>query len=160
MNPPGPDQVGYAFALPRLVARLAGREARRAELSRWEAYGFGILVFGMSCIFAARLVLPFVRPGILQGLFLLLVPFAVWIAFLPLYFVNAQAAAVLRRVGLYAAPTNNPFQHFVIMSLTSGIALLFLRDHCDWIKSLGVFWFGLLFCNLLAIVILKFRHEP
>ncbi len=160
MNATATGHVGYAFALPRLVARLAGREARRAELCRWEAYGFGILVFGMSCVFAARLLLPFVRPGLLQGLVLLLVPFAVWLAFLPLYFVNARVAALLRRLGLYSAPTNNSLQHFAFMALTSGIALLFLRDECDWIKSLGVFWLGLLFCNLLAIVILKFRHEP
>lgn len=154
------DQVGYAFALPRLVARLAGGTARRAELSRWEAYGFGILVFGLSCVFAGRLLFHFVRPGLFQGLFLLLVPFAGWIAYLPLYFVNARVAALLRRLGLYSGPTNNSLQHFSFMTLTSGIALVFLRDECDWIKSLGVFWLGLLFCNLLAIVILKLRHEP
>lgn len=160
MNPPGPDQLGYAFALPRLLARLAGRQVRRAQLSRWEAFGFGILVFGMSWFFLARLVLPFVRPRFLLGLVLLLLPFALWVAFLLLYFVNAQVVALLRRFGLYTAPTNNPFQHFVIMTLTSGIALLFWRDDGGWIHSLGAFWLGLLFCNLLAIAILKFRHEP
>ena len=36
-----PRPIGYAFALPRLVARLAGREVRRAEFSRGEAYGAG-----------------------------------------------------------------------------------------------------------------------
>ena len=160
MNTAGPDQIGYAFALPRLLARLAGRAPRKAELSRWEAYGFGILVFGMSCVFAGRLLFPFVRPGLLQGLFLLLVPFAVWIAYLPLYFVNARVAALLRRLGLYTAPTNNSLQHFAFMALTSGIALFFLRDECAWIKSLGGFWLGLLACNLLALLILKFQHEP
>ena len=152
--------LGYAFALPRLLARLAGRAPRKAELSRWEAYGFGILVFGMSCVCASRLLFPFVRLGLLQGLFLLLVPFAVWLAYLPLYFVNARVAALLRRLGLYSGPTNNSLQHVAFMTLTSGIALFFLRDECAWIKSLGVFWLGLLFCNLLALVILKFRHEP
>ena len=47
-------EIGYAFALPRLIARLGGRHARRAEFSRWEAYGLGILVFGISCVFVAR----------------------------------------------------------------------------------------------------------
>ena len=152
--------LGYAFALPRLVARLGGRHPRRAEFSRWEAYGLGILVFGISCVFVARLVLPLVRPGLLQGLALVLLPFAVWIGYLLLYFVNAQIVVPLRALRLYSAPTNNPFQHFVIMSGTTWLALLLLRDECDWLKSLGLFWLGLLFCNLLAIVILKLRHEP
>ncbi len=160
MNAPATAHVGYAFALSRLVARLAGREARRAELCRWEAYGLGILVFGMSCVGAARLVLPLVRPGLLQGLVLLLLPFAVWLVFLPLYFINARLAALLRRLGLHTGPTNNPVQHFVFMTLTTVLALIFLRDECDWIKALGIFWLALLACNLLAIVILKFRHEP
>ncbi len=156
----GGRERGYAFALPRLIARLAGRPARRAEFSRWEAYGLGILVFGISCVFAGRMILPLVRPGVLQGLVLFLLPFAVWIAYLLLYFVNARIVALLRKLGLYAAPTNNPFQHSVIMAGTTLFALLFLRDECNGVKSLGVFWLGLLSCNLLAIVILKLRHEP
>jgi hypothetical protein len=154
------SDLGYAFALPRFLARLAGRPVRQAEFSRWEAYGLGILVFGISCVFVARLILPLVRPGIWQALFLFLLPPAMWMAYLLLYFINAQVVALLRRRGFYSAPTNNPFQHFVIMSLTTWLALLFLRDGCDWVKSLGVLWLGLLFCNLLATVILKLRHEP
>jgi hypothetical protein len=159
MKEEGSD-LGYAFALPRLVARLAGRRVRRAEFSRWEAYGFGILVFGISCVFAARLILPFVRPGIWQALFLFFLPPAMWVAYLLLYFINARIVALLRRLGFYSAPTNNPFQHFVIMSLTTMLALLFLQDASTWLKSLGALWLALLFCNLLAIVILKLRHEP
>lgn len=159
MKAPATRQLGYAFALPRLVARLAGREARRAEFSRWEAYGFGILVFGMSCVFAGRLLSRFVRPGFLPGLMLFLLPFAVWIAYLLLYFVNARIATLLRRLRLYAAPTNNPFQHFVIMSGTTLLALLFLGDECVWVKSLGIFWLGLVGTNLVSIFILRVRRQ-
>ena len=160
MSDPGPDQLGYAFALPRLVARLIGRRPRRAEFSRWEAYGLGILVFAMSSIFAARLVLVLVRPDALRVVALLFLPFGVWIAFLLLYFVNAQLAAVLRRLRLYRAPTNNPFQHFVIMVWTTSLALLFLRQGSAFLNSLGDFWIALLCFNLCAIVILRFCDEP
>lgn len=153
------SELGYAFALPRLVARLAGRRARRAELSRWEAYGLGILVFGISCVFAARFILPVVRPGLPQALVLVLLPFAIWIGYLLLYFVNARIVALLRTLGLYTAPTNKPFQHFVIMSGTTLLAARFLQDECAWLKSLGVFWLGLLALNLLSLFVLKFRHE-
>ena len=159
MNEPATTQIGYAFALPRLVARIAGRKVRRAEFSAGEAYGLGILVFGMSCVLVARLLFPFVRPVVLQGFFLCLLPFAVWVAFLLLYYLNFLVISVLRRLGFYSAITNNPFQHTVIMSLITGIACSFLRDECDWVKSLGVFWLGLLSFNLLAILVEKLRHE-
>ena len=132
---------------------------RRAEFSGGEAYGLGILVFGMSCVFAARLLLPFVRPAVLQALVVFLLPFAIWMAFLFLYYVNSLAVAALRRLGLYSAITNNPFQHVVIMSLTTVIALHFLRDECDWVRSLGVFWLALLGANLLSILILRILRE-
>jgi hypothetical protein len=153
-------ELGYAFALPRLIARLAGRRARRAELSRYEAYGLGILVFGISCVFAARIILPVVRLEVLQGLVLVLLPFAIWIAYLLLYFLNAQIVSLLRTLGLYSAPTNNPFQHIVIMSGTTLLAGLLLQDECAWLKSLGIFWLVLLALNLLSIAVLKLLHEP
>ncbi|MDQ3199606.1 MAG: hypothetical protein M3Q46_10580 [Verrucomicrobiota bacterium] len=159
MNAPGPNQIGYAFALPRLVARLAGRQVRRAELSRWEAYGTGILVFAIPCVFAARLFLPLVRHLALQLLFVVLLPFAVWIAFLLVYFINARIAALLRRLGLFSAPTNNPLQHVVIISMVTLLAALLLRDPSDWINSLGALWLGLIGLNLLSLLCLKFRHE-
>jgi hypothetical protein len=153
-------ELGYAFALPRLIARLAGRRARRAELSRYEAYGLGILVFGISCVFAARIILPVVRLEVLQGLVLVLLPFAIWIAYLLLYFLNAQIVSLLRTLGLYTAPTNNPFQHIVIMSGTTLLAGLLLQDECAWLTSLGIFWLVLLALNLLSIAVLKLLHEP
>ena len=159
MNDPAARQMGYAFALPRLIARLVGRKVRRAEFSRGEAYALGILVFGMSCVFAARALLPVVRPGALWALVLFLIPFAIWVAFLILYYFNFLLVAGLRRLRLYSAITNNPFQHFVIMVLTSAIALHFLGDECLAVKSLGIFWFGLLSGNLFSIVVEKLLYE-
>ncbi len=159
MNDPAPNQIGYAFALPRLAARLIGRKPRRAEFSAWEAYGVGILVFGISCVAATRALLPLVRPAALQGLVLFLVPVVMWVAFLFLYYVNALIVAGLRRLGLYSARTNNPFQHAVIMTMTTLLALHFLRDECAWVRSLGVLWLGLLSLNLLALLFEKVRHE-
>ncbi len=151
-----PPDLGYAFALPRLAARLAGRKVRRAELSQWEAHGLGLLVFGINCFFAAHALLPFVRPLLLQFVALFLLPFAVWIAFLLLYYVNALVVALLRRLGLYSDVRNYPFQHVVIVTLTTLFALLLVRNGNVWLRSLGVFWLALLSANLLSIGILKF----
>lgn len=160
MSDSGRREIGFAFALPRLVARVGGRRnVRRAELSRVEAYGVGLLVFGIACVCAARSLLPFVRPMALQLLFVLLLPFAVWIAFLLLYFVNWLIVAFLRRLDLYSGRTNNSFQHFVIISLITFLALRLAQDESGWMKSLGVFWLALVGLNLLALLVLKVRHE-
>lgn len=155
MNDPAPGQIGYAFALPRVAARLVGRKVRRAEFSRWEAYGLGIFVFGLSCVFTAREILPLVRQGVLRVLLLVLLPFAILLAYLILYYLNSLVVAALRRLRLYFARANNPFQHFVIMSLTTLIALHFLGDECVWMKSLGIFWLTLLGLNFLSILVEK-----
>ena len=153
-------QIGYAFALPRLVSRLTGRKARRAEFSSAEAYGLGILVFGISCVFVARALLPIVRPLALYLVVLFVLPFAIWVAFLLLYYLNSLVIAPLRKLGFYSAVTNNPCQHIVIVLLTTGIALHFLRAESLWVKSLGLFWFGLLCLNILSIFVEKLLDEP
>ena len=150
---------GYAFSLPLLLARLSGEPVRRAELCRWEAYGFGALVFGLACLFIGQILLPFVRPGFLRLLAIALLPFATWIAFLLLYYVNALTAGALRRLGLYRAPTNNSWQHIIIMTLTTLFALWLARQESTFLCSLGWLWLGLLGLNLLALSILKLRHE-
>ncbi len=152
-------EVGYAFALPRLVARLAGRKARQAEFSGAEAYSLGALVFAISCVFVARALLPLVGPLALQLLVLFFLPFAIWGAYLLLYYVNSLLIAPFRKLKLYTAVTNNPFQHVVIMSLTTVLALTLARADTAWMRSLGVFWLVILSLNILAIFVEKRLDE-
>jgi hypothetical protein len=91
--------------------------------------------------------------------FLILLPVGIWVAFLILYYLVSLVIALCRRLGLYAAVTNNPFQHVAIISLTTLLSLLLLRDECAWGKSLGILWLGLLGLNLLAVVWLSLVRE-
>lgn len=150
MKPMSAGVRGYAFALPRAFARLRGEPVKRAELSRWEAYGLGILVFGIGCLFFARCLGLFVRPNLFSILALLLLPFVVWIVYLLQVYLVALLIRIFRRLGLYRSPTNNPFQHFVVMLLTTLEALYFLAQNSFWLRSLGGFWLALLASNLLA----------
>ncbi|MGH8093666.1 MAG: hypothetical protein ACREIF_09365 [Chthoniobacterales bacterium] len=152
-------QTGYVFALPRLVARLAGGEVRRAEFSAAEAYGLAVLVFGISCVFVGRTLLPLVRPLVSQALVLFLLPFAIWAAYLLLYYLNSLVIAFLRKLRLYPVKANRPFQHVVITSLTTLLALLLVRDETGWMRSLGIFWLGLLLLNILSIFLEKLFDE-
>jgi hypothetical protein len=151
---------GYAFALPRVIVGLIGRKPRRAEWSGAEAYGFGVLVFGIACVFCARNLLFVVRHSFWRGLILVALPFATWMAFLTLYYLNALVIALLRKLHLYSGKTNDRFQHVVIMLLTSLLALHFLRDPAGWLGSLGVFWFLLLGTNIFCIAFERLLDEP
>ncbi len=144
------NRRGYLFALPRLLARLAGYEVHRAELNAWEVYSFGVFVFAMACIVAGWAIWPFVWPG-----FFILLPMAVWVAFLLLFYVNFLLAQLLRRLGLYTAVTNNPLQHFLIMTLMTLLAAWLILAGNAWVRSLGIFWVGLVALNWIAAVLLK-----
>jgi hypothetical protein len=141
-------ESGYWFALPRLCARLAGQKVRRAEWSRWEAYGLGWLVFGIGCVFLGHALFAVVRPWPWRALCVLLTPLAIWIACLLLYLVNWLLASLLRRLGLYSSRTNNPLQSFILIALVTLLAALLVRDETGWLRSLGIFWLALVGLNL------------
>jgi hypothetical protein len=145
-------ELGYGFALPRLLVRLAGKRVRRTQFSALEAYAIGLLVFATHYIFLARLlIIPLVRPGWPLVLVLSLLPIATWIYFVLLYYAISLVLRIFRRFGLFVSLPNNHFQSVIITALTTLVALLFLRADAFWLKSVGGFWLGLLLLNLLAI---------
>ncbi len=152
-------EPGYAYALPRLLARLTGPPVRRAELCRWELYGLGLLVLAIWLVFGGHLFCLFVRPLPLRLLWLLVLPVVAWIAFLLLAYVNALVLRVLRRLGLYHEITNKPFQSLVLLALTTVVATLLLREESTLMCSLGTLWLGLLLLNLAAGVLLRILGE-
>ena len=152
------EERGYILALPRLLARLAGRPARRAEWSAGEVYGFGTFVFALACLAGGHALFRFVRLGATRWLGLVLLPLFVWIAFLFLYYLNSLLARLLRRLGLYSARTNNPLQHLVIISLMTLLAGWMVEQN-GWLSSLGILWLTLVALNLLALLALKIFDE-
>jgi len=150
MSDRGRSELGYAFALPRLVARLAGRKARRAEFSGLEAYGLSVLVFAICCVWAGRALFPLVRPVLVRLFILVLLPVGIWAAFLILYYLVSLVIALCRRLGICAAVTNSTFQHIVIMLLTTLLAFQLVSAESGWVRSLGIGWLGLVGLNLLA----------
>jgi hypothetical protein len=147
MKEDDPDQPGYVFALPRVVVGLIWKKPPRGEGSRAEAYGLGLIVYGMALVFCARQLLMFVRETPVRVVLLVILPFAVWIGFLLLYYLVSLVIAFLRSLRLYAG-SNERFQHYVIMLLTTLIALHFLRDPLGWISGSGTFWLLLLGLNI------------
>jgi hypothetical protein len=159
MNENRSKQRGYVFALPRVVSSLLGGKPRRAKWSRLEAFGFGTLVFLIACVFCGRELLLLVRPWIGRILILLILPPVVWAGFLLLYYLDSLLIALLRKVRLYSAPTNERLQHFIIMTLITLIALHFLRDSVGWISGLGTIWFMLVGMNIFCIFFERLLDE-
>ena len=144
--------LGYGFALPRMVARTAGRPVRRAQFSAVESYGVCLLVFAIHCIFLAQLLSVQLKAiSWLRILVLLLLPLLTWIYFLLLYYVISLVLQLLRKFRLFVSWPNNRFQSLVLIALTAFIALRFLRSNTSWLILLGWFWLGLLLLNLLAL---------
>ena len=146
----------------RLIARSRRTQARAglssvlARPTDWACWFMAI-----TFVFVARALLSFVRPSVCALLALVILPFAIWIGLSPLlYYVNSLVIACLRRLGLYSAVTNNPFQHVVIMSLISLIAL----HPCVGKACLGKIVRRLLAGTLVrsissSILLLRFLHE-
>jgi hypothetical protein len=152
MKPP----LGFAFACSRLVARLGGREVRRAKWSGLEAYSVCLLVFGISWVYAARAIPLVVRPFALQIVIFVTLPVLLWLIHLLLYYLISLGIRLLRRLGLYSAPTNDPIQHLFFILLTTFLSLSLLQSEAIWLESLGGLWLALIALNLLSIVIEKF----
>ena len=153
------NEVGYSFALPRLLARVAGRKVRRAQWSAAEAYGFGSLVFLIPCVWFWHEELAGARSLVRQMLVVGLVPLFVWLGSLLVLSAVWSLAWVLHRLGLYRAHTNLPLQSFFILTLVSLCALSFMREPNLILRSLGIFWLGLVLLNFLAAISLRFLHE-
>lgn len=153
------SERGYVFALPRVIVGLIGKKPRREEWSRAEAYGVGLLVFGMAYVFCGRAGLMFVRAPLARVLVLLILPVAVWILFLLLYYFVSLLIRLLRKLRLYSG-ANDRFQHYVITLLTTLIALQFLRDPNGWMGALGTVWLFLIGANLFCILFERLLDEP
>lgn len=153
------NEVGYSFALPRLLARIAGRKVRRAQWSAVEAYGLGSLVFLLPCLWLWHEEMAGARSLVRQVLALALVPLFVWFGWLLVLAAVCSLARALRQLGLYRAPTNLPLQSFFILTLVSLCALSWLREPNLVLCSLGIFWLGLVLLNFLAAICLRFLHE-
>ena len=147
------QQSGFAFALPRLVVRLSGREVCRAQWSGLEANGVSLLVFGITWVCAGSALPLFVRPGVPRLVLFAVLPVMLWIGFLLVYYLISLLIRPFRRFRLYSAVTNVPIQHQFFVSLTTLLSFLLLRSDSGWLQSLGILWLGLLVLNLISMVI-------
>jgi hypothetical protein len=149
----------FYFALPRLLARLAGGSATRSEQNGTEAAVAGTLVHAITFIFAARLLLAGYATW-QQALLLLPVLVVVLLWWSVLMYVNALLIKAARRLGLFRESPDRHLQSVLIGMATTAFALHLVAAG-SWMRLLGLAWIAAVVLNLAAAAVLALMHaEP
>lgn len=153
-SPPGGPR--FYFALPRLVARLRGENAGRAENNWLEAYVVGTAVHLIVYLLIARLFLAGLP---LSRQLLLIIPVAIvtWLFWLCLFYIHSLIILLLRGVGMLKAMPNRHAQSllFGIMTTLFAARLIFSGS---WMSVIGWLWIAAVSVNLAAAAALAVTH--
>lgn len=149
----------FYFALPRLVARIAGRAPQRSEQNWLEATVAGTLVHLITFIFAARLLLAG-RATWQQLLLLLPLVLLVWAWWSVLMYANALLIKAIRSIGFLRRSPDRHLQSVFVGIATTLFALQLLAAG-SWMRVLALAWLAAVVLNLAAAAILALMHaEP
>lgn len=147
----GPGPVFY-FALPRLIARLTGRNGARGDKSSLEANIASLCFFAVTYLFA-YLSIRSQRPLWAAAALIILPVFATWIFWLIAFYVNSLLIRMGRSVGLSGAIPTYRAQSVLIGTETTAFACALLL-HGGWMAVIGVIWLIGVALNLASAVVL------
>lgn len=149
--------AGNYFALPRLLRKLRGENAKRSEGNWMEAYFVGIIIYLISYLFFAQFLVASLRPWALGPALLGLV-FAMWIFWLLALYVNSLVVKLCWVSGLFTDLSANRVQSVLIVILTSAFAAQ-LMTAGPWTLWIGIIWIAAVALNLSAALLLALFHE-
>lgn len=152
MQQPETNRPMFYFSLPRLVAKLCGRSAARAEDNWIEANVVGTAIFLISSLIAIRLL----PDGLSRGTQLvLIVPVLVvtCLAWPLLLYGNSLLIRLLRACGVLRNLSDPRAQSAFVGITTSAFAFHLLTAN-GWTRFVGQAWLCVVFLNLLAALIL------
>ncbi len=149
--PPNESRGNY-FALPRLIRKLRGGNAARSEESWLEAYVLGAVVYLISYLFTANLLLPKLNWW-QTAITLPLLLFALWISWLIVLYLNSLIAKGCERVGLCADLPRRRVQSVLMGILTTMFAAQLLTAN-PWLRTIGALWIVAVALNLAAALLL------
>ena len=150
------DMPGFNFALPRLMARLLGKNAHRTETNWLEANIVGTLQHLIVYLFACQWLLAGL--GAWQKL-LLALPLAllVWGFWVILFYVNFRIIMALHYLRIWRERPNNRAQSVLLGLITTLLAVLLVRNGaCTAV--LGYAWLAAVCSNLAAAALLSLSH--
>jgi hypothetical protein len=146
----------FYFALPRLLAMLRGGDPRRGEQNSTEAWVVGIASYLVSYLFFAQL-LPATFDTWLKVVLLAMLAFAVWLFWLLALYVNSLILKLLHSCGLLRSLPARRGQSVLVGTTTTAMAFALLQRG-GAPREIGALWLTAVAMNLVAALILAFRH--
>ena len=153
----------FYFSLFRLLARLRGEDARRAESNGFEAALVGLMMFAIHYLFFATLFIPSRFEPWLAALLLVALAFGVWISWLLLLYLNSVIIKFLRLCGFFREIPTRRTQSIFWGIATTAMACSLLNKGSRWVHEVGAIWLVAVALNLVAALILAFTdatHPP
>ena len=154
-----PETTGpprFYFALPRLLAKIAGTNARRTDANWLEANSVGAFIHAVAYVFFARWFLHGL-PTWQQAALLLPLVVVVLLFWMLLFGVQALVIRAIQAAGLLRDLAAWRVQGVLIGIVTTGFAWQLIGGG-SWMRVLGYFWIAAVSLNLLAACILAISN--
>ena len=146
----------FYFALPRLLSRLRGGDANRAEKNAVEAWSAGLAIFAISYLYFA-IFISNTFSWWLRGLMFVALAFLVWLFWLVVLYVNSLILKLLHSFGLFGSLPMRRGQSILIATATTAMAVA-LVQRGSFAGELGAIWLTATAMNLVAAAILAFSN--
>ena len=148
----------FYFSLPRLIAKMSGSNARRAETNATEAWAAGLFFYLISYLFFAAQFIPPGLPRWQTALLLVALAFLVWLFGLLLLYINSLVIKMLRLCRLFRTiPTRRAQSILLGISTTAMACALLMRG--SWMGGVGLFWLLAVAVNLASALVLALSNE-
>jgi hypothetical protein len=151
------ESRGNYFALPRLIRKLRGGNATRSEGNWLEACVIGAIVYLISYLFTASLLLPKLNWWQI-AIALPLLFFGLWIGWLIVLYVHSLIAKACESVGLCADLPRRRVQS-VLMGILTTIFAAQLLTAGPVLRVIGALWIAAVALNLAAALLLALFHD-
>lgn len=154
MNAPdSPLRRRFYFSLARLLNGQTGGSRVRSEGVAGEAHLPGIAILLVTFLFFVNLFALTVA-GWQMTSALLCLPFAAFVFWPPVLYLNSLLIRLLRASGVIRSLPDSRMQSVLIVGLTSIFAWSLTRSSLSWIRIIGIVWLVAVALNLTAAVIL------
>jgi len=153
MNEPAPQ---FYFALPRLLAKMRGGDASRAERNAAEAWLGSLAIYTISYLYFAAFV-PDTWTWWMRALFFIALAFLVMLFWLVMLYLNSLILKLLHRVNLVRSLPMRRGQSVLVAATATAMAVV-LAQRDSMVSELGAIWLIATALNLVAAVILAFSN--
>jgi len=151
------NEPRFYFALPRLLSKMRGGNADRAETNSTEAWLGAIGIYAVSYFYFAG-YLSVVSSWGLCGSLIVVLAFGVWLFWLLMFYLNSLILKLLHRVGLFRTLPMRRGQSVLLVTIATAMAAALLQRG-PFVSEMGAIWLTATALNLAAAVILAFSND-